>query len=99
MRCGTLSRLVCAALLLSGCASDSTFIIAGRKPNPKAFEEDASSCSGPGRSVGNFFGGALTGAAAGAALGVQGAIGRPDAAAVGAIGGAALGLLIGAGKG
>jgi hypothetical protein len=90
---------VCVVLSLSACASDSTFTIAGREPNPKAFEEDASSCSGVGSSVLNFFGGALNGAAAGAALGVQASLGRPDAAAVGAAAGGALGLLIGAGKG
>jgi hypothetical protein len=99
MRGGLLLLTVYAALSLSACASDKAFTIAGRPPNPKAFEEDASSCSGVGRSIGNFFGGALTGAAAGAALGVQAASGQPEAAAVGAAAGGAVGLLIGAGVG
>jgi hypothetical protein len=99
MRGGSVAFAVGAALLLSACASDTAFTIAGRPPNPKAFEEDASSCSGVGRSIGVFFVGALSGAAAGAALGVQAGSGRPEAAAIGAAGGAALGLLIGGGKG
>jgi hypothetical protein len=91
--------VICAALLVSACASDTSFVIAGRKPNPKAFEEDASACSGVGSSVEGFLGGALGGVASGAYLGAVSGAGRPEATLVGAAGGAVLGLVIGAGVG
>src|SRR4051812_20507741 len=85
---------VTAALLLSGCATDATFKIAGRTPDPEAFEEDASDCSSVGHSVARFFGATLVGAGNGAYLGAASG-GSGDAALVGAAGGAVVGLFFG----
>ena len=87
-----------AALALSGCASDSSFIIAGRAPDPKAFEDDASDCSGVGSTVALFFGSTLLGAAQGASLGVI-AGNSGETALIGAAGGAMIGLLAGGAQG
>jgi hypothetical protein len=85
------------AQLLAGCASDSTFTIAGRAPNPTAFEEDASACRhSVGPSVARFFGGTLLGAANGAYVGAASGGSSGDAALLGAAAGAVIGVLAGA---
>ena len=84
------SALVLAVLLLAGCASDATFTIAGRTPDPKVLEDDASDCRSVGPVLASFLGGALLGAANGAQVGASS--GGADA---GAVAGAAIGSLIG----
>jgi len=82
------------ALLVSGCASDSTFVMAGRTPNPKALEEDASDCRSAGPAASGFFGGALLGAASGAQAGAPTGT-APAGAAIGAVLGSLIGLVVG----
>jgi hypothetical protein len=80
-----------AALTLSACASDATFLRGdGSLPSPNQLEADASDCRSIWPVLAGFFGGALLGAAHGAMIGA--ASGGAD---VGAIAGAGAGGLIG----
>jgi hypothetical protein len=81
-------------LLLAGCASDASFTMAGRTPNPKALEEDASDCRSVGPAMSGFFGGALLGAASGAQVGASSSTAGAGAAA-GAVLGSLIGLVVG----
>jgi outer membrane lipoprotein SlyB len=81
------SALLSAALLLSACASDATFMNQnGAMPEPQRLEADASDCRSIWPLVGGFFVGAAYGAAEGALVGA-------------ASGGADIGAIIGAGAG
>jgi hypothetical protein len=83
--------LIPAALLLTACAGDATFVQrGGAAPDARQLEADASACRSFWPLVGGVFGGALYGAAEGAAIGA--ASGGAD---VGAIAGAGAGGVIG----
>jgi hypothetical protein len=89
------SSLLSATLLLGACASDATFTMAGRAPDPQVLEADASDCSSFWPVVGTFLVGAAYGAAEGAIIGASSG-GADVGAVIGAGAGGVIGLAIGA---
>jgi hypothetical protein len=82
-------------LLLCGCASDSTFTMAGRQPDPAAFEADASQCSRAGGPfLDRVFETTVTTAGQGAYEGGEsgGPLGAAGGAAIGSVWGFIVGI-------